>query len=117
MKTTVDEISRFVNEGWPKPDGGWYMEDGEPGWEEHMDDESYNPLIPGTVVQDTEFECGIFHQGEGEDPTHGRGYRFTTLFRRWKKQQTVTILSIEIPKANEADCRAGIKRLGGKVLN
>lgn len=117
MKVTVDEIARFMHDGWPGQD--WYIEeDDEDFWDEHLDlDNYYAPKVPGTIVNDADFNCAVLYQGLGEDPTHGDGHQWITLFRKWRKALTVTLLGVEVPNDQVDAVRAAVKAAGGKVLN
>jgi len=120
MKVAVEEIARFMNEGWPGDD--WYMEDEGPGWEENFDLESHStydsPRVPGAIVDDKDFQCAILWQGQGDDPSpHGDGYIFTSLFRKWRKAQTVSTLVVEVHKDKVETLTSFIKAAGGKIIS
>jgi hypothetical protein len=115
MKVAIDEISKFINEGWPGPD--WYMDDCGPAFEEHFSDDGETPKAPGTKVELADFECAICWQGKGEDPSpHGDGYSFLSLFRKWKRSLTVTIVVAEVPNNKLDAVKLAIQADGGKVL-
>jgi hypothetical protein len=116
MNVLIDEISRFIKEGWPGKD--WYMDDCGPAFEELFKEDGETPISPGTVVKLEDFECAVLWQGEGDDPSPGQlGYSFLTLFRKWRKAQTTVFMPVEAPKAKADAVRAAIKKAGGRVAS
>ena len=117
MKVLIDEISKFIKEGWPGPTGAWYMEECGPVFEELFDLDGESPKDPGTVVKLEDFECAVLWQGAGDDPTHGTGYSFLTLFKKWKKAQTTVFIAVEAPVDKADAVKAAIKKAGGRVTS
>jgi hypothetical protein len=117
MKVAIDEIARFMVEGWPGND--WYIEDDdEEHWKRHLNlEHNYAPRTPGTIVNDADFNCAVLYQGIAEDPTNGDGYEWVSLFRKWRKALKVTLLSVEIPNEKIDEVRQLLKNAGCKVLN
>ena len=56
MKVLIDEISEFINKGWPGDD--WYMKDAGTGFR-HLTDDGEASRVPGTLVELNEFYCLI----------------------------------------------------------
>jgi hypothetical protein len=115
MNVLIDEISRFIKEGWPGKD--WYMDDCGPAFEELFKEDGETPISPGTLVKLEDFECAVLWQGAGDDPSPGRmGYSFTTLFKKWKKALTTVFMAVEAPKDKADAVKAAIKKAGGRVV-
>ena len=112
MKVSIEEILRFVNEGWPD---GFYQDDCGPAWEAHFTENGEVPRIPGEVVELEDFECVLIWEGEEPDPSQG-GHSFTDVFRKWKESLSTVTISAEAPREKEADIRKAIADAGGKVL-
>jgi hypothetical protein len=119
MKVPIDAIARFLNEGWPKPDGDWYLEDNNDDlWEEYLnqDNPQYVARVPGTLVKLEDFDCAICYQGPGEAPSASAGWTFVKLFKKWYRGLSVTLLSVEVPNDMKTSIVHQIEKLGGKVL-
>ncbi len=115
MKVAIEEIARFLEDGWPTPKEDWYFEDEGRGFVEHLTEE-YAPKIAGAVVDDREFYAALSHQGSSEDPTNGDGHDFLKLFRRWRKSQSTAMLSVEAPKELLDAVVRAIREAGGRVV-
>jgi hypothetical protein len=112
MKVAIDDIARFVKEGWPGPN--WYIDDCGPSWEAKMSDDGETPRTPGEIVKLEDFECSVCYQGK-DHPTRGSGHPFTTLFRKWYRGLSVVTIVAEAPKDKAEAIRAAIIAAGGKV--
>lgn len=114
MKVAIDEISRFMAEGWPKPEMDWYMDDCDEGlWERSFSPDGYVPIYPGTVVRLEDFDCSILYQGSGPDP----GSRsFVACFKKWKRSLTTTTLVVEVPNEKMDTLLAFIAASEGRIV-
>jgi hypothetical protein len=115
VKVAIEEIARFVKEGWPTPVKDWYMDDcNESVWEQAFADDDYTPREPGAIVRLEDFEAVLLYQGTDQDP----GSRsFVALFKKWKRSLTTVTLLVEVPVEKAETLRAFIKAHEGKVLN
>ena len=114
MKVAIDEISRFMTEGWPKPNEDWYMDDCDADlWEKTFSDGGYMPSNPGEVVRLEDFACSILYQGSGRDPG---GKSFVEVFKQWRRSLTTTTLVVEVPTEKLDTLLAFIAASEGKVL-
>ena len=112
MKVPIEEILRFVNEGWPD---GFYQNNCGPAWEVHFTENGEAPRIPGEVVELEDFECSLVWEWEGSNTSQG-GLCFTDQFLKWRKSLATVTISVEVPREKEADVRQAIEDAGGKVL-
>jgi len=118
MKVTIDEIARFIKEGWPQPEPDWFIDDTGDAWPTYLDeDHAYTPRVPGTIVTLEDFECDLCYQGSPTEEINTDKKSFVKLFKKWKKSLTVTLLAVEIPNEKCEEFRQAVKALGGKLLN
>jgi hypothetical protein len=64
-----------------------------------------------------EHKAAVRWQGNGADPTHGRGYRLTTLFHRWQRTRTEITVVICVPRDRLRDVLAQLADTGCLVVN
>jgi hypothetical protein len=96
----ADELAAFMNEGWPGVD--WYLtEHPEYLWEttftQGTGSELYRACQSGSMINLFDFEGRIRWQGNGTDPTNGRGYKLSTLFLRWQRIRCNALIVASVP--------------------
>ena len=115
MKIKGSELIRFLDDetgGWPQfpTPSCWY-------WDHEEFDESPDP----DIIYDTEALGPILWQGDDGVPAREMGVPedidVAVLIRRWRKQQKMIVIEVEVEKENLSYVRKVIKDLGlGKVL-
>src|SRR5690554_3431021 len=109
VKTTGAEIRAFLD------DDKFWTQKGE-SWAEEVEFEingsvTYD-LSPVTLNDNDQIKLvnGYVCMEQEEEVVS-----LTTFFRRWRKTQTTTYLSVEVPKDKTDIVKAAIKAAGGKV--
>lgn len=111
IKTTGAEFKRFYNDDgfWPQDDGNTYHEDETVTVDGAEWEPDYNELPADAKVT---LEGGMMFgpQWNRHDGPSMEGY-----FKKWRKQQSTTFLTVEVPKDKLEAVKAAIKASGGKV--
>lgn len=102
MKIKGNELLLWMNDGWPE--GDWC-------WDHELFDDEPDP----DTTYDTDELGGLFWQGIGDDPTNGEGLDIAKLIRRWRKERSFDVLTIEVPKDKTEAAKAALKQMGVKV--
>ena len=115
----VDELAIFMNVAWPGED--WYL-DGhlEYLWETTFTNGEkgalYQARQPGTLVNLADYEGRVRWQGFGSDPSRGRGFKLTDLFRRWQRTRRDTLLVVYVPRDRLTAVSATLEEAGCLLL-
>lgn len=119
----AQEVLDFVNNGWPTPDGAWYMDDVP-----FMDNpalvgagkEGYilkSGVDPALRVSVDDLSGSLFWQGDGADPTEGDGKSFVRELDKFLKKQTHVTLTVQVPKHAEVGFKYAVTNtFGGKII-
>ena len=116
----VDELAAFMNEGWPGED--WYLTDhAEFLWEQTftmgVGKILYRPRSPGQLLAMAELEATVRWQGSTPDPTQGRGYKLSTLFRRWQRVRHEAFVFACMPPEKLAVVTDWLEEAGCLIVN
>jgi len=105
MKIKGAELQQFMDEGWP---GGTDCEDWF--WDHDLFDDP-DPL----ATYDT-YDIGpLLYQGKSEDPTNGLGVDLAVAIRKWRKERDTAVTIVRVPNGKEAELKAFLKTIKGKI--
>ena len=105
MKITGAELRLFLGEGWPGDD--WY-------WDTEIGDDDPDGLPRPDAEYDADQIEGLFWQGQGPKPDGN--FDFLHLFRKWRKDRSYDLLTVQVPKANTAVFLASLTGFDAKKV-
>jgi hypothetical protein len=107
VKTTGAEFKKFYADTtiWQK---GMWHEDEEVSVDRGPTIDGYDSFADTAIVL---VNGGVVHNADDEDIGS-----FESLFRKWRKGQTETILVVTCPIAKRDDVVAAVKAAGGKTI-
>lgn len=97
-KALGSELTDFYENGFPE---GYFHED----YDESIDPDNFVPTQKYELN-----DLGWIIKDDGTEEVS-----FASAFRKWKKQQTTTVILVEVPKEDELTAKVKIKQLGYKV--
>ncbi len=114
------ELAAFMNAGWPGD--AWYLSDhAEYLWETTFTTGAlghlYEARDPAALLHLHDYDGCVRWQGPGHDPTGGRGYRLSDLFRRWQRKRQDVIVIAYVPREKQAGVTAALREAGCLLLS
>ncbi|QGZ14247.1 hypothetical protein PP940_gp184 [Rhizobium phage RL2RES] len=108
MKIIGSELILFLREAWPEPHDNWY-------WDNDLFEDRPDGEPDPVKFYDTDELGPIMYQGPGDDPSNG-GYDIAKLVRKWRKEKTTEIYSVEIPKGKKDELVEFLDVINGKIM-
>lgn len=108
VKVTGGEWNRFYAEAEAWPDGAWHEDEEITIDGKALPDDFDLSAVPDAAI--LTLTGGVVYLKELEE-----GPSLETLFKRWRKRQTTTVLVVEVPHEAVEAVRAAIASAGGKV--
>jgi hypothetical protein len=119
MKVLIDDIAKFLTEGWPTPKGDWFFdhEDAHPietqlKWD--GDNDVYVPVTPGEKVELADFDAEIMYQGSNRPEPATK--MLAKEFKAWMRRRTHQTLVVEIPTEKVEEFTKIVRQMGAKVV-